>query len=134
MGTRIMDRKIKPKFKEIDPGPIKKFFPGGLRAFVFKGESGTLVRVMLSKDAGRWHISVSCKDRYPTWEEIKAARYELVPEEAFMVMALPPPEHYINLHSNAFHLWETNDRGLVNLTAHREPPPDDEFYRKVGGR
>lgn len=54
----------------------------------------------------RWHISIAHKQRYPTWDEIKAARYELVPHDVTMAMILPPPSEYVNLHSNCFHLHE----------------------------
>ncbi len=44
--------------------------------------------------------------RIPTWEEIKEARYRFVPDEANMVMMLPPKRLYINLHPTTMHLWE----------------------------
>lgn len=119
-------------FYEVDAGQIKRFIPTA-RAFVFEGEEGVEVRVIVSRDAGRWHISISVADRYPTWEEIKAARYGLVPDDAFMVMGLPPAIHYINLHPNAFQLWETTDRGLVALTKGDMPDASDKFLKRAGG-
>lgn len=53
-----------------------------------------------------WHISISRPDRYPSWDEIAKARYELLPEEMMMVMLLPPPDEYINVHNHCFHLHE----------------------------
>ena len=72
------------------------------------------VRAIVSRDpirergiiVMRWHISVSCADRYPTWEEIKAARYVLVPDAVFMAQILPPRADYVNMHPNTFHLHE----------------------------
>jgi hypothetical protein len=58
-----------------------------------------------------WHISISCPDRYPTWDEIAKARYTLCPEEVMMVMYLPPPWQYVNAHPNCFHLHE--DRSTI---------------------
>jgi hypothetical protein len=54
----------------------------------------------------RWHLSISCSTRYPGWNEIKDARYALVPHEVTMAMILPPPEQYVNIHPNCFHLHE----------------------------
>jgi len=54
----------------------------------------------------RWHLSISNRKRYTNWNEIKAARYELVPHDVTMAMILPPPTQYVNLDSNCFHLHE----------------------------
>lgn len=72
----------------------------------FKGFKKGPLRVLISVDHGRHHMSISCADRNPTWEEIKEARYELLPLGKHFVMALPPPQHYVNQHPFTFHLWE----------------------------
>ena len=54
----------------------------------------------------RWHLSIAHRSRYPTWDEIKTARYELVPGNVTMAMILPPKSEYVNLHNNCFHLHE----------------------------
>jgi hypothetical protein len=54
-----------------------------------------------------WHLSISTRTRYPTWDEIKGARYDLVPNEIWMVQVLPPKEHFVNHHENTFHLWQS---------------------------
>jgi hypothetical protein len=53
-----------------------------------------------------WHLSISHPDRYPTWDEIKAARFRFLPNDVTMAMLLPPKEEYVNLHPNCFQLWE----------------------------
>lgn len=53
-----------------------------------------------------WHLSISHPDRYPSWDEIKKARYALVPDEVTMAMLLPPRNEYVNLHDNCFHLHQ----------------------------
>jgi hypothetical protein len=65
--------------------------------------------VLISKDMDRWHLSISNPNRYPTWDEIKEARYKFLPDNIFMVMVLPPKKNYVSLHPNCFHLWETKD-------------------------
>jgi hypothetical protein len=54
----------------------------------------------------RWHLSIAHPKRYPSWKEIMEARYDLLPPEVTIAMILPPPEEYINVHKNCFHLWE----------------------------
>ncbi|SRR6266404_4383027 len=81
----------------------------GLRRFML-GECNVLV----SQEPGphsatlRWHLSISHPSRYPTWDEIKTARYKLVPHDATMAMILPPPDQYVNVvaQDNVFHLNE----------------------------
>lgn len=68
-------------------------------------ESGECL-ALVSKDDGKWHLSISHPDRYPTWDEIRDARYEFIPDEVTMAMLLPPKGEYVNLHPNCFHLWE----------------------------
>ena len=66
--------------------------------------------VLISDGPGRmWHLSISREDRYPVWDEIKEARYALIPNEITMCMILPPKEEYVNLHRNTFHLHEIRD-------------------------
>lgn len=54
----------------------------------------------------RWHLSISCVDRYPTWDEIHEARYRLLPDKCMMAIILPPKAEYVNIHPNCFHLHE----------------------------
>lgn len=69
------------------------------------------VSVFISVDPAQaqwpgWHLSASCPDRYPTWDEIADARYQLIPNEVMMVMVLPPREDYVNVHQTTLHLHE----------------------------
>lgn len=54
----------------------------------------------------RWHLSISAPNRYPTWDELADARYDLLPDELTMAMLLPPRVEYVNLHPTTFHLHE----------------------------
>lgn len=81
--------------------------PYGVTAACYvKGELRALVSRDPEVQKTRWHLSVSCADRYPTWEEIKAARYALIPDEVYMAQILPPKHEYVNVHPNTFHLHE----------------------------
>lgn len=55
-----------------------------------------------------WHLSIAHPSRYPTWDEIKVARYALTPEDVPMAMILPRTAEYVNVpaQDNVFHLHE----------------------------
>lgn len=97
---------------EIDVPPM----PAGqrVRAFI-KGACRVLVGHEDRHTNGilRWHLSISCEDRYPVWDEIKDARYALLPLGLTFAMLLPPPGEYVNIHPNCFHLWEIDDSGAA---------------------
>ena len=64
-------------------------------------------RVFVGQEPGiGWHLSMSQPYRYPTWDEIKSARYELLPHDVTMAMILPPTDEYVNFHPNCFHLHQ----------------------------
>lgn len=58
-----------------------------------------------------WHLTISCPSRHPTWDEIKVARYRLLPLELTFALLLPPPHLYVNLpeQDHVFQLWEVTD-------------------------
>lgn len=62
--------------------------------------------VFVSLDPPGWHLSISHKSRYPTYEEIKQARYDFLPDDLEMAMVFPAKKDFVNLHPNCFHLWE----------------------------
>ncbi len=83
------------------------------------------VRVILSGPLERecigWHFSVSCADRYPTWEEQRNARYQLCPDEIYMVMVMPPKKEYVNVHPNCFHWHEAGPKFFDMATGRPKP-------------
>jgi hypothetical protein len=82
---------------------LPEAFPNS-RAFECDG-----LRVFVALEGGRLHLSISARSgRYPTWDEIADARYDLLPDDRTFAMFLPPPAQYVNV-SNVFHLWETFD-------------------------
>lgn len=76
----------------------KAYRKGDLRIWV--------TRDLYSSGAVRWHMSISTRTRYPEWDEIRDARYALIPDDITMGMLLPPKSEYVNLHQNCFHLHE----------------------------
>ena len=97
-------------FHEIPPvGPVKIL--DGVKCWRFKQCS-----VIRSVDRDRLHLSIAHPTRLPTWDEVFQARYSLLPLGKFFVMVLPPRQYYVNDHKFCFHLWETQDDGLVQLS------------------
>lgn len=62
--------------------------------------------LIVTKELGRFHMSIAHPRRYPTWDEIAEARYRVIPEHVTMVMVLPPLREYVNTHENCFQLKE----------------------------
>lgn len=58
-----------------------------------------------------WHLSISTPNRNPTWEEIKQARYDLLPHDVTMALILPPTAEYVNIHEFCFHLYQIPNDG-----------------------
>jgi hypothetical protein len=70
---------------------------------------------LLGQEPTGWHMSISHRShagstRYPSWDEITHARYELAPIDIDMVMHLPPPDQYVDVHPTTFHLHEHPER------------------------
>jgi hypothetical protein len=70
-----------------------------------------LVTVFVGLEPHGWHLSISTPYREPTWVEIRAARYDLVPLDVTMAMLLPPLDEYINIHKFCFHLYQIPNDG-----------------------
>jgi hypothetical protein len=58
-------------------------------------------------------MSIAHPLRYPTWDEIKEARYRFVPDNVTMAMLLPQRAEYVNIHHNCFHLHEINEPLII---------------------
>lgn len=72
--------------------------------FKFRG-----CKILVSREFGKWHLSISHPAYYPDWDTIRDARYALLPDNLTMAMLLPPTGQYVNIHNNCFHLHEIDD-------------------------
>lgn len=74
-------------------------------AFIY-GELHILKSMENTKKWG-WlkHISVSCDDRYPSWEELRTLKIYFFGDIDCMMM-MPKKSDYVNVHRNCFHIWE----------------------------
>jgi hypothetical protein len=61
------------------------------------------------EDMGRdyaWdHVSVSCADRCPTWDEMSYIKDIFFAPEETVVQFHPPKSEYVNYHPHTLHLW-----------------------------
>jgi hypothetical protein len=62
--------------------------------------------VIVTIDAGLWHLSISTYNQLPSYKEIKQARYAYCPNEIYMAEIFPPKEEFVNLHPYCRHLWQ----------------------------
>ena len=75
----------------------------------------------LEREKQGWHFSISHPTRYPTWEEMRNVRYELIPDDLYMVMILPPKREYVNLHPNCFHWYEAGPKFFDQISGRPKP-------------
>jgi len=62
--------------------------------------------IIVSIDAGEWHLSISTPDAQPSYKEIKEARYKYLPADITVAQIFPPKEEFVNLHPYCHHLWQ----------------------------
>lgn len=104
------------KYEELESGV--SFAQPGSKVF----RSGDCV-IITSPPHGHlgWHMSISCAKRDPTWEEIRDAWYNLVPnaQKRNGAMFFPPINEYVNLHNHCFHVHEVplNLKDCISLYA-----------------
>ena len=121
-GTAVMQSRPL-EWNEMAYSPV---YPDSLynRKFRAYVEDGILVAIVSQDLAGKngkpiWHVSVSHRAslsgpdggelhvRYPNWDELKDAKYNLVPVDVPMFLIFPRrSEPYTNEHPTTLHLWE----------------------------
>lgn len=62
--------------------------------------------IIVSIDAGKWHLSISTPGAQPSYKEIKEARYKFLPNDIYAAQIFPPKEEFVNVHKYCHHLWE----------------------------
>jgi hypothetical protein len=104
---------------------FKEFQPDGQMISEMVNESNDYLKcyyvgecsVIVTREFGRWHISISHWKRYPSWEEVSYAWYQLVPgagESVEGVMILPKISQYVNLNRYCLHVFEL-DKAWMSL-------------------
>jgi hypothetical protein len=110
------------RWRENDlPAPLALSMEPGTKWYQRSAHGGGHLNLFVSPPLGDqgWHMSISHRlnsnpprpGRNPTWEEIRDARYEFIPDAVTMAMFLPPRAEYVNLHATTFHLHQVPGEG-----------------------
>lgn len=105
-----------PLVAQLTPWRRRGRDPLGLGDFWIRSTRDGQLRAIVAEEPMGWHLSISFVDdcsrpsRYPTWDEIAHARYELLPGDVDFVMHLPPLGEYVAVHATTFHLHEHPER------------------------
>ncbi|MEN6630009.1 MAG: hypothetical protein ABFC42_10215 [Sulfuricella sp.] len=78
---------------------------GNAGAFEVKLKHGQIVFVIASDGMGWEHVSVSRRDRCPTWDEMCQVKAIFWDDEDCVVQFHPPRSEYVNNHPNCLRLW-----------------------------
>lgn len=78
---------------------------GNNGAFMVKLKLGQVVNVVASDGAGWEHVSVSRRDRCPTWDEMCQVKDLFWGPDDCVVQYHPPKRDYVNIHPYCLHLW-----------------------------
>lgn len=87
---------------------------GNTGAFrIFTGMNRKPLQVIASdgsgSDIGWEHVSVSCPDRCPTWDEMCFVKDVFWGEDEAVIQFHPPKSEYVNNHRYCLHLWKKID-------------------------
>ena len=106
VAERIVQQKVPGILRQLSPlsTNLAVYTMGGCGIIVAREPAGV-------NHERLWHLSISRRDRHPSWDEIKTARYRLLPLDVCLGMLLPPPEFYVNVptQDHVFHVWEITD-------------------------
>ena len=69
--------------------------------------------VVFSWGGGWDHVSVSYKNRTPTWEEMCMVKDIFFGEEECVIQYHPPKTQYVNNHNHCLHLWRPQNEGIL---------------------
>lgn len=86
---------------------------GNSGAFEIKLKHSQTVFVIASDAMGWEHVSVSRKDRCPTWDEMCQIKDMFWGEEDCVVQYHPPRSEYVNMHPYCLHLWRSTDTEIT---------------------
>jgi len=103
-----------PVIREVDTTHDRKFqllilngMQKGTRYFKM-GRVGIFISPPQPEMNMGWHMSINHPERYPTWDEVAAAWYQLIPDadNRVGVMILPKKKDYISIANFCFQVHE----------------------------
>lgn len=90
-------------------GSDRTYGPNGM--FLIMGPCGSTLKIMASEGndpigCGWEHVSVSCKQRCPNWQEMSHVKNLFWDDDETVIQFHPPRAQYVNFHPNCLHLWK----------------------------
>lgn len=93
----------------------KRFTKEGQLADGIKGwvtNRGKVYRVIASNGGGWDHVSVSMRDRCPSWDEMCMIKDMFFYENECCVEYHPAKKNYVNVHPYCLHIWKPQDKEM----------------------
>ena len=91
-------------------GSLAGEFMGSGWVKVHQSKSAKMAAVVFgSNENGMEHVSVSFRDRIPTWEEMCVVKDVFWTEEEACIQVHPRKSEYVNIHENCLHIWRKKD-------------------------
>ena len=87
--------------------PMESTIPGA-KQFAMGECTIFLAREKIGDDRPVMHLAISCKSRYPTWDEVLRARFMLLQDGMDVAIFLPKTRSAMKQTENCFHLWQVN--------------------------
>lgn len=100
--VRLRSGKVLSRTGDYAPNPY-------LRGGVWESRDGlrVIARIDDTPNHGMlMHVSLSYKGKDPNWTDIKQVRAAFYPTSVDVMMVLPREEHYVNLMSRCWQMWE----------------------------
>ena len=91
---------------------VKEGIDGGMGYVYLPITKGPLA-VVFSWGGGWDHISVSHRNRTPTWDEMCMVKDIFFDDEECVVQYHPPKSHYVNNHPYCLHLWKPQNHEII---------------------
>jgi hypothetical protein len=82
-------------------GPVDLKY-NGMFTFAIKGVT---VAIAAGRGRGWQHVSVSCEDRTPTWEEMETVKRMFFEDDEVAMQLHVAVKDHINMHPYVLHLW-----------------------------
>jgi hypothetical protein len=105
----IADGHRKTVLKRIDPGAAfrVRMAPAEVVGCWIGGGLKVIATIDPTHHGELVHVSISHRDRFPTWDEITSLRHAFYASDVDVMMVLPRASDYVNVHENCFHLYQT---------------------------
>ena len=104
-----MTFQVPEKFRVHDGQMASNAAFGNNGAFILKLKHGQTLFAIASDQWGWEHVSVSRRDRCPTWDEMCQVKALFWDGDDCVIQYHPPESEYVNNHPNCLHLWRKVD-------------------------